>query len=267
MNDLVSIITPTYNCARFLPITINSVLAQTHQNWELLIVDDCSADNTREVVAAFGDPRIKYFRNEKNLGAALSRNKALREAKGRWIAFLDSDDLWMPEKLAHQIAFMEKNGYHFSCHKRTVCEEDGTPTDIVISSPAVITKFKMHNYCWCGATTVMYDADVMGVIQIEDLKKRNDYAIWLKAIEKANCYYLDELLSVHRRRKGSVSNAKKSVLVKHFYLLYRKGEHMSVPRSLWRTARNLVCGAFKGSLYRRRDKSLKTGCLSGEYHG
>ena len=249
MNHLVSIITPTYNCARFLPETINSVLQQTYTNWEMLIVDDCSTDNTEEIVRSFKDERIKYYRNEKNSGAAVSRNYALREAKGKWIAFLDSDDLWMPEKLERQIAFMEKNNYHFSCTKRTIYEEDGSPTEIYVSSPKVITKFKMHNYCWCGAITVMYDAEVMGVIQIEDLKKRNDYAIWLKAIEKANCYYLDETLGVHRKRKGSISSVKKSQLIKHFYILYRKGERMSPLRAMWRTGRNLFFGAFKKKLY------------------
>ena len=188
MNDLVSIITPSYNCAKFIGETINSVLAQTYQNWEMLIVDDCSTDNSEEVIKSFGDPRIKYLKNERNSGAAISRNYALREAKGRWIAFLDSDDLWMPEKLERQIAFMEEGGYHFSCTKRTICEEDGTPTGIYVASPKVITKFKMHNYCWCGAITVMYDASYIGLVQIEDLKKRNEYAIWLKVSEKADCY-------------------------------------------------------------------------------
>lgn len=249
MNDLVSIITPTYNCAAFIGETIKSVISQTYLNWEMLIVDDCSTDNTKSIVESFNDSRIKYFCNEKNSGAAISRNRALREAKGRWIAFLDSDDLWMPNKLEHQIHFMEDNNYHFSCHKRTICEEDGTPTGIFVSSPKVITKRKMHDYCWCGAITVMYDADFVGLIQIEDLKKRNDYAIWLKVIEKANCYYLDETLGVHRRRKGSISSSKKSVLMKHFYILYRKGEHMGPIKASYRTVRNLFWGSLKKKLY------------------
>lgn len=249
MNDLVSIITPSYNCAKFIGETINSVLAQTYQNWEMLIVDDCSTDNSEEVIKSFGDPRIKYLKNEKNSGAAISRNYALREAKGRWIAFLDSDDLWMPEKLERQIAFMEEGGYHFSCTKRTICEEDGTPTGIYVSSPKVITKFKMHNYCWCGAITVMYDASYIGLVQIEDLKKRNDYAIWLKVIEKADCYYLDETLGIHRKRKGSISSVSKKTLIKHFYLLYRKGEHLNPVHAAVRTARNLAFGAMKKKLY------------------
>ena len=112
--DLVSIIMPAYNCGRFIRESIGSVLAQTYTNWELLIVDDCSTDDTETIVRAFKDPRMHYMRNEQNMGAALTRNRALREAKGRYIAFLDADDLWLPEKLEKQTAFMETNGYAFT---------------------------------------------------------------------------------------------------------------------------------------------------------
>ena len=105
IDGLVSIIMPSWNTERFIAETIQSVLDQTYTNWELIIVDDCSSDNTDDIVASFKDNRIKYFHNEKNSGAALTRNRAMREAQGEWIAFLDSDDLWTPEKLEHQIAF------------------------------------------------------------------------------------------------------------------------------------------------------------------
>ena len=118
MNELVSVIMPSFNTAKFISETIESVLAQTYANWELIIVDDCSTDNTDEVVKPFlTDKRIKYLKNKKNSGAAVSRNYALREAKGKWIAFLDSDDLWLPEKLEKQIAFMKKNNYMFMIKK------------------------------------------------------------------------------------------------------------------------------------------------------
>ena len=104
MNDLVSVIMPSYNTENFIADSIRSVVTQTYSNWELLIVDDCSTDNTDNVVRPFlKDTRVKYFKNEKNYGAAVSRNKALREAKGKWIAFLDSDDLWEITKLEKQI--------------------------------------------------------------------------------------------------------------------------------------------------------------------
>ena len=114
--DLVSIIMPSYNCGRFVEETIRSVQAQTYQNWEIIFVDDCSKDDTMSKVMALKeiDKRIKVYQNPQNSGAAVSRNLALREAKGRWIAFLDSDDLWKPEKLEKQVRFMEENGCNFS---------------------------------------------------------------------------------------------------------------------------------------------------------
>ena len=108
--NLVSIIMPSYNTAAYIKQTINSVILQTYQQWELIIVDDCSTDNTDEIVASFlKDSRIRYMKNERNCGAAVSRNRAIREARGKWIAFLDSDDLWMSEKLEKQIACMKSN--------------------------------------------------------------------------------------------------------------------------------------------------------------
>ena len=115
MDELVSIIMPSYNTAEYIDNSIKSVLAQTYENWELIIVDDCSTDHTDAVVFPhLADKRIRYLQNEQNSGAAVSRNRALREAKGKWIAFLDSDDLWEPEKLERQLEFMIANGYKFS---------------------------------------------------------------------------------------------------------------------------------------------------------
>ena len=115
MNDLVSIIMPSWNTAQYISEAIESVLKQSYSNWELIIVDDCSTDNTISVVNKYKDNRIRLFQNKENLGAAYSRNFALRQAKGRWIAFLDSDDVWYSEKLEKQILFMTKNNYSFSC--------------------------------------------------------------------------------------------------------------------------------------------------------
>lgn len=115
MDELVSIIMPSYNTGRFISETIESVLAQSYSKWELIIVDDCSTDNTDDVVNPYlDDTRIHYIKNDTNSGAAVSRNRALREAKGKWIAFLDSDDLWESDKLKKQVAFMKDNNYHFS---------------------------------------------------------------------------------------------------------------------------------------------------------
>ncbi len=148
---LVSIIMPSWNTARFIGESIQCVIGQTYQNWELLIVDDCSTDNTDEVVSRFlTDPRIKYFHNEKNSGAALTRNRAMREAQGEWIAFLDSDDLWLPEKLKKQIDFMKKGGYVLSYHEYEKIDEEDRNLNIYVTGPDVVDKPKIYRYDYIG---------------------------------------------------------------------------------------------------------------------
>lgn len=248
--DLASIIMPSYNTAPYIKETIQSVLDQTYTNWELIIVDDCSTDNTEEVLATINDSRIRYFKNEKNSGAAVSRNKALREAKGQWIAFLDSDDLWMPEKLEKQINFMKKNGYSFSYTNYEEIDVDGNKTGIKITGPKRITKTGMFNYCWPGCLTVMFDADKIGLIQIEDIKKNNDYAMWLKVCQKADCYLLDEYLAQYRKgRAGSVSTHSIKTMIGWHYKLYYEAENMGITRSLFNTGRNLLFGFYKKKRY------------------
>lgn len=250
MNDLVSIIMPSYNTAKFIEETISSVLAQTYTNWELVIIDDCSTDDTDEIIMPYlMDLRIKYIKNEKNSGAAISRNRALREAKGKWIAFLDSDDLWHPEKLEKQIAFMEKNNCHFSYTEYSEIDEMSKPLGKSVSGPKKITKTGMYNYCWPGCLTVMYNADVIGLIQIEDIKKNNDYAMWLKAIKKADCYLLEENLAFYRKRAGSISNHSYKALIKWHYKLFREAEGNNVVMSTLLTCRNLGFGVWKKLKY------------------
>ena len=247
---LVSIIMPSYNTALYIKKSIESVLAQTYTNWELIIVDDCSTDNTDEVLSEIHDDRIKYFKNEKNSGAAVSRNKALREARGQWIAFLDSDDLWMPEKLEKQIQFMEKNEYAFSYTNYEEIDTEGNKTGVRVSGPKKITKTGMYNYCWPGCLTVMYDANKVGLIQIEDIKKNNDYAMWLKVCKKVDCYLCDELLAEYRKgRIGSVSTHSIKTMIGWHYKLYRDAEESGIIESLFSTGRNLVFGFYKKRKY------------------
>ncbi len=170
MNDLISIVMPSYNTGKYIAESIKSVLAQTYKDWELLIVDDCSVDNTDAIVAEFHDTRIRYFKNEKNSGAAVSRNRALREAKGKWIAFLDSDDLWHPNKLETQLSFMKKRGYAFTFTDYRICL-NGEWMPYINIGPNIVNKRKMYNYCYFFTSTVIYDQSVVGLIQIADLKK------------------------------------------------------------------------------------------------
>lgn len=251
MTDLVSIIMPSYNTASLIAESIQSVLAQTYKNWELLIVDDCSTDNTDDAVQPYlVDERIRYIRNEKNSGAAVSRNRALREAKGKWIAFLDSDDLWKAEKLEKQINFMEKNGYHFSYTNYSEIDSDGNLNGVVVTGPKKITKTGFFNYCWPGCLTVMYDAEAVGLIQIADIKKNNDYAIWLKVCKKADCYLLNEDLALYRRgRQGSISTHSIKQLIGWHYKLHKEAQGQNSLVALINTGRNLVFGFYKKKRY------------------
>lgn len=255
VNESVSIVMPSYNCARFIADSIKSVIAQTHTDWELIIVDDCSTDDTESIVASFCDDRIRYIRNEKNNGAAISRNRALREAKGRWIAFLDSDDLWLPEKLERQIGFMKKNGYSFSYHNYTEISEEGHDLGISVSGKRHVGKFDMYACCWPGCLSVMYDADKLGLIQIRDIRKNNDTAIWLKAIKKSDCHLFPEVLAKYRRRKGSITPPSLKARILWHYKLFRDAELMNPIASVFWMCMNVFGNAFKKMFYVKINKT------------
>ena len=250
MYELVSIVMPSFNTARFLPETLQSVLDQTYENWELIIVDDCSSDDTDEVIKPYlKDERIRYFKNEKNSGAAVSRNRALKEAKGKWIAFLDSDDVWMPEKLEKQLRFMEENEYHFSYTDYLEMNEDSSPNGKMVTGPNHITRRGMYRYCWPGCLTVMYDAEAVGAIQIADIKKNNDYAMWLKVCRKADCYRLGLPLAKYRKRSGSISNHGYTKLIEWHYKLFRKAQGEAPLLAAIHTFWNLFYGVIKKLFY------------------
>ena len=245
MADLVSIIMPSFNTAEYISQTLDCVLAQTYTNWELVIVDDCSTDDTDAVVARYQDQRIRYFKNEKNSGAAVTRNRALREARGRWIAFLDSDDLWTPDKLEKQIRFMAENNCAFSYTNYLEIDEDTKPLGVRVTGPKRITKAGMFAYCWPGCLTVMYDADAVGLVQIADIKKNNDYAMWLKVIRKADCRLLNEDLGFYRKRAGSISRHSYTTLIKWHYKLFHEANGYGPVASVALTCGNLAFGVFK----------------------
>lgn len=253
MNDLVSIIMPSYNTGGYIRQSIDSVLKQSYQNWELIIIDDCSTDNTIEILDTIKDSRLKVLRNKCNSGAAICRNRGLRLASGRWIAFLDSDDIWSPLKLEKQISFMEQNGYSFSYTEYEEIDTCGNLLNIIVSGPKRINKHRMYNYCWPGCLTVMYDKDIVGLIQIENIKKNNDYAMWLKVVKQVDCFLLEECLAQYRRgREGSISTNSVFKLIKWHYYLYRYSESQSIIVCLFNTLRNVICGVYKKVKYVRR---------------
>ena len=229
----VSIITPTYNCAKFIGETIESVINQTHTNWEMIIVDDCSMDNTKEIVEQYSkdDLRIKYVKLEQNSGAAIARNKAMDLATGKYMAFLDSDDIWSRYKLEKQIKFMEENKYNISCTKYEQINEAGEPLGRVINVKKKVNYNGVLLTCPVGNSTVMYNVDEIGKIEIPNIRKRNDDALWLQMLKKEQYIYgMNEVLMQYRIRKNSISSNKMD-LVKYHWHLYREIEKLSVLRS------------------------------------
>lgn len=249
MKDLVSIIMPSYNTGKYITKSVESVLQQTYPNWELLIIDDGSTDETDEVIKDYKDARIKYHKNQGNCGAAVSRNWALRKAKGKWIAFLDSDDLWKIDKLEKQIKFMKENEYYFSYTKYIEINETGEVNGKIMSGPRKIGKTGMYNYCWPGCLTVMYDAEKIGLIQIKNIRKNNDYAMWLQIIQKADCFLLPEVMALYRKRQGSISNNKYTCLIQWHYRLFKENEENGVCKAILHTIRNLFFGLLKKIIY------------------
>jgi glycosyltransferase involved in cell wall biosynthesis len=231
--DLVSIITPTYNCGPFIAETIASAQAQTYTNWEMIIVDDCSTDNTKAIVdeIAEKDPRVKYYCLEENSGAAVARTRAMELAEGEYMAFLDSDDLWLPEKLEMQIAFMRDNGYAFSCTAYEQIDEDSNPLGRVIKTVKKTDYNRLLLDCPVGNSSVMYSVEQMGKFEVPNIRKRNDDALWLQMLKKEKYIYgMPTVLMRYRIRRNSISSNKLKV-VKYHWIRYREIEHLNVFRS------------------------------------
>lgn len=252
VDGLVSIIMPSWNTARWIGESIESVINQTYENWELIIVDDCSTDNTDEVVESYNDKRIQYLKNIENCGAAITRNRAISQANGEWIAFLDSDDLWRPEKLEKMIDFMSSNNYSFAYHNYEKIDEDSKPLGILVSGPKVVTKRKMYHYGYPGCLAFMYSTKEHGLIQIKDIKKNNDYAILLKLCKRANCYLLDENLAEYRIRKKSISHDKLSKKLKSHYDLFRICDEKPALVAFWYACWNMWHGVWKKNRYEKK---------------
>ncbi len=227
MTELISIITPVYNSEKYIGETIKSVLSQTYHNWEMLIADDCSQDSTAEVIKQFNDQRIKYFKLEKNSGAAIARNQALEKAKGKYIAFLDADDMWKPEKLEKQLVFMAKNNIGFSFSGYEILRVDGNK---VIKIPESLNYSQFLKNTIIGTLTVMINTDIVGEVRLVNVKKDHDSMTWAKLLREGNIAYgLNESLAYYRKVEGSISNDKFKA-VKNHWNNCRQIEKLSVPR-------------------------------------
>lgn len=247
MRDLISIITPTYNCGKFIVETIDSVIKQTYQNWELIIVDDCSLDNTKELVREYTkqDNRIKYHLLEKNSGAAIARNKAMELASGTYMAFLDSDDLWPEDKLERQLSFMKDNNYYFTCTAYEQVNEEGKRLNKTINTKIKTNYNGVLLSCPVGNSTVMYNVKKLGKFRVPNIRKRNDDALWLQILKKEKYIYgMHDVLMKYRLRKNSISSNKVELIKYHWYL-YRKIEHLSISRSLFHISYWVVIKVLK----------------------
>ncbi len=220
MQPLVSIVMPSYNSEKTISSSIDSVISQTYSNWELLITDDNSTDGTLNVIAEYAkkDNRVKFFRNVENVGAGASRNKSINESSGRFVAFLDADDLWLPNKLSKQVEFMLLNdvSLSYSWYQKFSIQGDGG----VVKSRLEVNYQQLLYSNVIGCLTAMYDAEVLGKRYMPTIRKRQDMGLWLdilKDVKQAKA--IPEVLAKYRVDSGMTQNKFK--VLKWQWLFYR----------------------------------------------
>lgn len=232
----VSVITPCYNAAATIQATIDSVCAQSHRDWEMIIADDGSTDGSRDLIsqAAARDSRIRPVFAKSNGGAARARNLALDEARGRYIAFLDSDDCWKPDKLEKQLAFMKKQGCAFSFTAYEYVDREGRPFGKVIAAPDQVRYRDMLKNTIVGCLTVMIDREQTGPFHMPDLKSRQDLATWLSLLKRGYVAYgLDENLADYRISGAGSLSGNKWAAAKKTWHVYRRQERLPLAKSCW----------------------------------
>lgn len=229
---LVSIIVPVYNAAKFLDNTINSVKKQTYSNWELLFVNDCTPDNSVEIINEYikNDSRIKLFEQKVNGGAALSRNRGIKEANGEYICFLDADDLWTENKLELQVNFMKKSNVEFIYSSYEFANENGIPKGKKVIVPEKINYKQSLKNTTIWTSTVMLNMNKLTKedIYMPNVRRGQDTATWWKILKKINyAYGIKDVLAYYRRTNDSLSSNKLKAL-KRTWILYRNVEHLNL---------------------------------------
>ena len=247
---LISIIVPVYNAGAYIRETISMDAAQTYGNWELLLVDDGSEDDSREKIRESmesGDARIRLIEKQQNEGAARARNTGIEASKGRYVAFLDADDLWMPDKLEKELAFMKEKQAAFVFTAYEFGDEDAKRTGKVVNVPPSLTYFKALSRTVIFTTTVMLDTERTGreLIRMPEVKSE-DTATWWKILKNGfTAYGLNEVLAVYRRPARSLSSNKLEA-IRRIWNLYRKQEKLS----LWYSVYNLFFWAVRATMRR-----------------
>lgn len=249
MQDKVSIITPSWNSEKYIEKTIESVQNQTYSNWEMIIVDDCSTDKTVEIVEEISkiDSRIKLFRQSVNAGAAKARNRSLSESSGRYVAYLDADDIWKPTKLEKQIEFMKAQNCGFSCVSYEVIDDEGNALNKEVHMlPSVdYVGFLTNNLL--QTVGIMVDTSIIDkkYLVMPDIRRRQDAATWLQVLKAGyKCYGIDEVLAEYRRAEKSLSSNKVKA-VKGVWSLYRDIEKLSLPFSCYCFVRYALLAVWK----------------------
>ena len=262
--DMVSIIMLSHGDGRYASESVKSVLAQTYHNWELLFVAK-SDDETIKIVSELRNEdvinqrlstsnytngsriKLSYIVGQEEVTPR--RNSALKEAKGKWIAFLDAGDVWEPTKLEKQIAFMKDHGYAFSYTKYALIDKDSHNRGFVIRGKDRVTYQDMMKCCWPAYLTVMYDAEKVGRLQLRNLKGNNDYALWLIASEEADCYLLKENLAKFRTKWGMLGKFLLTNGIKWRYEVYRIEYRKNPVVACLMTIRNMWYGVVKWMKY------------------
>ncbi len=234
MEELVSVITPMYNAQEYIEQTIQSVQAQTYTNWEMLIVDDCSVDQSVELVQKYAtqDNRIILVKKKENSGVAQSRNLGIQKARGRYIAFLDSDDIWEPEKLFKQLEQMKRQNNTISYAACYVIDENGKKTGKIRHVPEKVTYRELLKGNVMPCLTVLVDRKDVEKMQMQDVP-HEDYAMWLEFLRQGmTAAGIDEPLASYRQRNESVSGNKWKAML-WTWEIYRKQQKLSLPYSIY----------------------------------
>ena len=252
---LISVVIPTHNDSKYIKEAILSVINQTYNNLEIIVIDDFSSDNTIEIIKSFNDKRIKIIQNDSNKGAAYSRNIGIKNCAGDFISFMDGDDVWSLNKTEEQIKFMKKNNYAFTSCLYSFMGEDGQSLGKYMSSPRKVTHRKFLKTDYIGCITTMYKRDICPNLEIPDgLYKRNDYALWIKLSEYADCYTFPLILAAHRVRKGSISSINKFSLIRYHKEVFQKLYGFNKIKSELFALRNVFYYLIRKTFYTKRIK-------------
>jgi teichuronic acid biosynthesis glycosyltransferase TuaG len=247
MNELVSIITPTYNSAKYITDTIQSVQKQSYKHWEMIIVDDCSQDKTVEIIQNFmdDDHRIHLIQLNKNSGAAKARNAGIEKTSGQYMTFLDADDIWFPDFIENSIKTIKKTGIHFvfSSYKRSNEKLEFVYSDFIVPEKVTYSDILKTNSISC--LTAFINVEVLGIKKMPDILKRQDMGLWLQYLKEIPfALGIQEPKAIYRIRENSLSRNKKNLL-KYQWHFYRKVEKLSFFESIYYMIHWMIRGFLK----------------------